>query len=253
MNLHWKNRPKTYLVDSEINTHYDGVEIINAGPESEWSRKVQYALEIIDTPYVLLMLEDFFIACDVDNEVVKTAIDTVKKYDIKFYQVLVQALNQGWAKGDAFMGNKRIHIAAKEKRYAINLQAAIWNAEFLRKMVGEGNYNAWEFEIKQLGKSDFNSEKAEILVDDRNMLHIIHAVVQSKYLPGAIRKLKKKGYDLDTKERGVLGFRENFNYNFKLLMYSITPKILIKPFKAVGRFMKVDFVTDRIKIKEKER
>lgn len=245
MNKYWPNRPKTYLVDSELAPLYKNVQIINAGADSEWSKKVQVALSQIHTPYVLLLLEDFFITDYVDNNKINQVIQLVKNNDIKFYQLFVQAIRQTWIKGKRFCGYKGIRIIPKDKKYGLNLQAAIWNREFLKKAVGNGNYNAWEFEIKHL-HVNCNSERVECLLDNRNILNITHAVVQSRYLPDAIKIMRKMGYYIETTQREVLSQKDAFKYKLKLFMYSVTPRFLIKPFKAIGRMMHIDFVTDRI-------
>lgn len=247
LNRYWKERPKTYLADSVLNPNYDGVEIINAGAGSEWSRKVQIALERINTPYVLLLLEDFFVTDYVDNRIIESIIRMIKKDRIKYYQLLVQLINPRWEKGKAYKRHKYLKIIPNQKKYGINLQAAIWERDFLKRTVGSGNYNAWEFEINQLKKSNINQGKIEFLIDVRNVLNITHAVVQSKYLRAAKRKLRKIGLNISEKERTQLNRVDNFKYVFKLFMYSLTPKFLVRPFKAIGRILKVDFVTDRIK------
>lgn len=77
---------------------YTNIKIINAGENSEWSKKVQTALKEIRTPYVLLLLEDCFITDYVDNNKLAEAIKQIKQYDIKFYQILVQLINPKWEK-----------------------------------------------------------------------------------------------------------------------------------------------------------
>lgn len=246
LNQYWKERPKTYLATSELAPDYNDVEIIPAGSGSEWSRKVQVALKEIDTPYVILLLEDFFISDYVNNDLVKEALELVQEDDIKFYQVLVQLLKQSWEKGAPYKENKHIHIVPRDKKYGINLQAAIWKTDFLREKVGTENYNAWLFEMNQLKTENYNVDKVEYLIDDRNILNITHAVVQSKYLRGAVKYMEKLGHHIDLSERPLLSKTENFKYNLKLFMYSATPKCLVKPAKAIGKLMKVDFVTDRL-------
>lgn len=247
MNKYWPNRPKTYLADSELRPDYEGVEVINAGPDSEWSKKVQVALDKIDTKYVILLLEDFFITDKVNNDVLESIMETVENDGIKFYQLLVQLFNQRWEKGKPYKKNRDIKIIPAEKKYGINLQAAIWEKDFLKECVGAENYNAWLFEINQLGTKNYNVDKIEYLIDVRNVLNITHAVVQSKYLRAAKRKMKSLGMPISEEERAQMSFGDNFKYQFKLIMYSLTPRFLVSPAKAIGRLMKVDFVTDRIK------
>lgn len=248
MNKYWPDRPKTYLADSELTPEYEGVEIINAGPNSEWSKKVQVALDKIDTPYILLLLEDFFITDYVDNNKIESVIQMIEEDGILFYQLLVQLIRKTWEKGKPYKENKNIKIIPENKKYGINLQAAIWDKEFLKKSVGVDNYNAWEFEVKQLGTDNYNSQKIEYLIDVRNILNITHTVVQSKYLRSVKRKLSNTGIIIPESERPQLSKKDNFKYELKLFMYSATPNCLVKPFKSIGRLFKVDFVTDRVKL-----
>ena len=246
MNKYWPDRPKTYLATSELVPIYDNVEVVPAGKNTEWSKRAMAALNKINTPYTILMLEDFFISDYVDNKKVKSCLDLVKKDDIKFYQILVQLVKQTWEKGKAYKGDRHIHVIPKDKKYGINLQAAIWQTQFLKEKIGTENYNAWQFEMNQLGNEIYNEKKIEYLIDDRNILNITHTIVQSKYLRGAVRKMEKIGHPIDLNEREVLGKKDDFKYNLKLFMYSVTPKMLVKQAKAIGKLMKIDFVTDRL-------
>lgn len=246
LNKYWQNRPKTYLASSILKPQYRGVEIISAGEGSEWSKKAYNALKEINTKYVLLLLEDFFISSLVDNSKVLEALQLIKDNDIKFYQVLVQLYKSTWEKGAPFQGNKRIHVIPKEKKYPLNLQAAIWDRETLMETIGEGNYNAWQFEIRQITNSSINEERIQYLIDDRNILNIEHTIVQSKYLRAPLKRILKNDPNLDIAGREVLSYKENFKYQLKLLMYSLTPQCLVKPFKQIGRWFNIDFVTDRV-------
>lgn len=247
MNKYWPIRPKTYLACSELKPKYENVEVINAGKNSEWSKKVQISLEHINTKYVLLMLEDFFICDYVDNAQILKIMQLIKENKIKFYQLLVQLIHQKAIKGKSYKNYRHIRIVAKDKKYPLNLQAAIWEKDYLKERVGIGNYNAWMFEIHQLHFKEYNTKHIDCLIDDRNICNIVHAVVQSKYLPSAIRKLNACGYHINKSEREILNKRENFEYVLKLFMYEVTPQFLVKPAKIIAKLIKVDFVTDRIK------
>lgn len=245
LNINWPERPQTYLATSELTPEYENVKVVAAGPDSEWSNRTRNALKQIDTPYVILLLEDFFITKPVDNQRVRVALDLIEQNNIKFYQVLVQLVVQSWEKGKSYKGYKQIRVVPRNKKYALNLQAAIWQKKYLEDALGEGNYNAWQFELKHINRQ-CNTEAVECLIDVSNMLNIEHAIVQSKYLRGALRKLKTMDYSIDTNERSPLSRLENFKYQLKLLMYSLTPEYLVKPFKSIGRLLNIDFVTDRI-------
>jgi hypothetical protein len=246
LNKYWSNRPKTYLATSVLKPEYNNVEVIATGDGSEWSKKAYNALKVINTKYVLLLLEDFFISSPVNNTLVLDSLQLIKENKIKFYQVLVQLIKSSWEKGAPFQGNKHIKIIPQDKKYPLNLQAAIWDREFLMETIGEGNYNAWQFEIKQIAISDINVNRIEYLIDDRNILNIEHTIVQSKYLRAPLKRLQIKEPCIDFSSREVLSYKENFKYQLKLLMYSLTPQCLVKPFKRIGKWLSIDFVTDRV-------
>ena len=246
LNKYWSNRPKTYFATSVLKPEYENVEIITAGEGSEWSKKACNALNQIKSKYVLLLLEDFFVSSPVNNKLVLDSLQLIKNNEIKFYQVLVQLINSSWEKGAPFQGNEHIKIVPQEKKYPLNLQAAIWDRDFLLETIGKGNYNAWQFEIKQIAIDNLNVNKIEYLIDDRNILNIEHTIVQSKYLRAPLRRILKKEPQIDISGRAILCVKDNFKYNLKLLMYSFTPQFLVKPFKRIGRWLNIDFVTDRI-------
>ena len=91
-----------------------------------------------------------------------------------------------------------------------------------------------------------NVNNIEFLIDDRNILNIEHTIVQSRYLRGPLKKLKKQEPQIDFSGRDVLSVKEDFKYWLKVLMYSLTPKFLVEPFKRIGRWLSIDFVTDRV-------
>lgn len=245
MNRYWKDRPRTILVDSELRPDYDGIEVINAGRDAEWSKKAIEALKHIETKYVLLLLEDFFISSSVDNNRIKSAVELMERDSLDYYQILVQLVKQSWTPGKKYKGNKHIRVIPVDKKYPINLQAAIWRKSFLQQALGEGNYNAWSFEMNHM-YDPVNIDRVSCVIDDTNMLHIIHGIVQSKYLRSAKRKLKKLGCNISDDERATLSFKDDFKYNFKLLMYSIVPSGMQNGAKKIGKLFKIDFVTDRL-------
>lgn len=251
MNKYWPYRPNTYLVTSILKPDYEKVTVIAAGPDSEWSKKAMTALKSITSKYVLLLLEDFFISDNVDNEVFNDTIESIKKYNIKFYQLSTQLFDNFKENGLAYKNNRDIVVIPSNKRYPINLQAAIWERVFLMDCIGEGNYNAWEFEVKHMQISNVNTDNTQFLIDNRNILKIIHAVVQSKYLPGALSKLRQRGYEISLNERNVLSKKENFKYQLKLLVYTILPECIRKYFKKLGQLLGFVFVTDKVMLSKK--
>lgn len=241
INKYWYNRPKTYLFTNELTITYENTLTIPCGKNSEWSLKVKKAMEIIDTKYVVLLLEDFFTNSNVDSTKLYELISCMEKNDLKYCKLL----NQSKIRGESFDNKDYLHVIPKDDKYGISLQPAIWEKEFLKELVGNENYNAWIFEFNRVANPIQNQNQINCIADDRNVLNITHAIVQSKYLRKAIKSFKKQNYIINTNERRQLTFIENLKYDLKCWFSEYTPTFLKPIFKSIGRLMKIDFVSDR--------
>lgn len=241
LNKYWTDRPKTYLISNEVLPEYDGVTVYAAGKDAEWSKKVQVAIEKVEEDYIILLLEDFFTTRKVNEQAVEELANIIDQNGIKYCKLL----NQSRIKGKAFNGNKNLHIISRDEEYGISLQPAIWKKDFLKETVGDENYNAWIFEFNQVENKAWNIDGIDSIADDRNLLEITHAVVQSKYLPKAVKVFKKQGYAIDTNARPVFSKKDNFKYRLKGFVKEYSPKFMTPLLKKIGRLMKVDFVSDR--------
>lgn len=246
INKYWKDRPKTYLATSELVPVYENVTVLPAGKDSEWSKRAYNALTQIDTDYVILMLEDFFITKFVDNDIVEGTLQEIITNKIKFYQLQSPNYNRDKKIGTPYKGNEYVRVIPQNKDYVLNLQTVIWNREYLLSVIGKENYNAWIFEFNNIHHTDINVKRTEYLIDVRNVLNITHAIVQSKYLRGAIKYLKKINYTIDTTERPTFTIMDQFKYDLKTFVSDHAPECLVPFLKKIGKLMKVDFVSDRV-------
>lgn len=244
LNKYWPvyRRPKTYLATEVLKPNYEGVNIITSNESSEWSEKTRNALMEINEDYVVLLLEDFFTTKEVNTKKLIHIVELMKENDLKFCRLL----DQKKMKGISYKNEKHIKIIPKDDKYGLCLEPAIWNKAFLLKLIGEGNYNPWIFEFKLLGKNLHNQQKIDAIQDDSNILEITHGIVQSKYLPKAIKVFKKQGYTFDLSTREVLSTKDNFKYNLKCFVNFHSPEWSKKLLKTIGRLMGVDFVSDRL-------
>lgn len=248
LNKYWSDRPQTYLATNVLTPNYQNVIAIPAGEDAEWSKKVNVALAEIKTPYVILLLEDFFTTEPVENVALEELLDCIIKNQIKYCKLL----NQSKIKGDVFDNKKYLRVIGSSEEYGISLQPAIWEKDFLLTMVGTENYNAWIFELNQVKHKKQNSNGIDCIADKRNILKITHAVVQSKYLRKAVRVFAKQNYPLNIEKRPMMSFKENFKYRLKCAVAEIMPKKLRPFFKKIGKLIRIDYVSDR-QLKEKSK
>lgn len=241
LNKYWRMRPKTYLATNSLIPVYDNVEVIPVGENAEWSKKVYIASNKIKEKYIVLLLEDFFTTTYVNNDCFVELLEIIKKNNVEYCKLL----NQSKIKGICFQNYSYLHIIDKNENYGISLQPSIWKKDFLLTLIGNENYNAWIFELKQIENKIQNEKYINCIADDRNVLEITHTVVQSKYLRKAVRIFKKQKYYFNLMDREQMSLLETMKYRSKLYFSEYSPAILKKPLKRIGRLMGVNFVSDR--------
>jgi len=229
----WKDCPyPMYIVNQTKDLAYKktyDVTVLHAGNDAEYSKKVQVALEQIDADYYLLLLEDFFLSQEVTGDIFTEILQYMESNGIFYYTMPMPE----------FMNNKQRHDATTEnylqdipvsKPHPINCQPSIWERNFLKKLVGNGNYNAWVFEGIYL-----KSQKAHTVeflrpckMDLRNILHLKHGALQGKMLPNVVKYYEGIGYSLKTK-RPILSNK----VVFKRWVRFHTPDVIINLVKKI--------------------
>lgn len=221
---YWNAHPPIYVFTNEIVKEWEGVTCIAVGKEAEWSRKVQKALEIVRQKYIILLLEDFFIGKKVDRSQLESLIYFMQKRNICYCKLCEnnEIIHKKRPKAEKYYPYEVIY---KNDEYGISLQAAVWERDFLKKCVGEENYNAWIFELNQLKKAQCADRSVfeNAISDPRNILHIKHGALQGKMIPKTVEYFKRMGDPLST-EREVMQRKEYRKYYIKQLGKDITPK-----------------------------
>lgn len=82
-NKYWPdNKYRVYLINNTLKKNYKNVEIINCGEDAEWSNKVRSGIDKIESEYICLLLEDFFMKSKVDTSIINDTLDFIKKNNI---------------------------------------------------------------------------------------------------------------------------------------------------------------------------
>lgn len=244
LNKYWKDKSySTYLVNNTLKKNYEGVKVINCGLKAEWSKKLQKALSEIDEEYVCLLLEDFFIGDFIDSEEIKKILNFIEKEQIIYYKLT----NFSEVNTSNYKNINYLHALPKELKYGVSLQAAIWKKDFLNKLIGNQNYNAWKFEADRLDENDniTEDERSRCIFDNRNILNIQHGVVQGHYLPEVIKYFNNQNYSLNLAKRDILSGRKLIKYRLKKMIYNYTPDKYRKNIKKIGEKLGVEFVSTK--------
>lgn len=224
----WSDNPyRTIFVNNEKEVEWDGIEVLHAGKEAEWSRKVQCALKACETKYICLLLEDFLIGKTINTTSVKNTVEFIKREKIRYFKLT--NMSRVMKNHDPnYGGYKFLHIIPESDDYGVSLQPAIWRRDYLVELLGEENYNAWIFEFNRVKDSEnkSNTPNPGCIIDDRNILNLQHGVMQSKYLPGTVKYFETIGIKLNV-EREVMSPVQHF----RMQAISVGKELIPRPFR----------------------
>lgn len=141
----WPDCPfPVYLGTNHLTCEEPGVTTINVGDDKDWASGVIRMLAQLDSPYVILFLEDFFFVKPVDTKAILRLVKVAQDHSPACLRLsplppptpLPERLVPGF---------DDIGIVEKDTPYLIATQPAIWRKEFLLRLLVPG-FSAWEFE-----------------------------------------------------------------------------------------------------------
>lgn len=108
-----------------------------------WSERLLEVLEIIDTEYLILILDDFWLKEPVNVTLIERFVEYISEdLDIGFICLRKQPLNDSDVPSDKYSELIRY---GKRNPYRINAQIGLWRKSYLHKILRK-HETAWEFE-----------------------------------------------------------------------------------------------------------
>lgn len=241
---YWVDHPQIYVFTNEIVKEWDNVICIPVGNDAEWSRKAQKAIEVVKEKYMIMLLEDFYVGAAINEAEVQALIYFMEDNNIKYCKLCDN--NRIIQKRKRTFKNSKYGVLYADEDYGISLQAAIWEKEFFKEMVGCNNYNAWVFELDRVKES--RTAKHEILpyaIDDmRNILNIKHGALQGKMLPNTVKYFDRIGHPLST-SREIMSSKEYARYYIKQFGKDVVPKPAVRLAKEIAKKFGYTFVEEK--------
>jgi len=219
---YWKkNLLKSYFVTNNKNIGDSAFEVIKTGTDISWSKNLKIALnQITSYKYVILTIEDFYLANHVDNELLFNIIERFIDEDGNYLTLINEP------KGDIEYCEYFNKISNKSN-YRQSATFAIWNKDTLINLLNDDE-NAWEFEKLGIERSTnldgFYSVKNSIF-------KFINCVVKGKWTWKARVISYLKGYKSSKKRKtqGLIETMYDIFYVFlRKIAYLIFPKSVLK-------------------------
>lgn len=203
---HWPDRGMDTFILSETKTaEIKHVQFINSGVvKNDWSRNLEHALQSVQTKYVCLMLEDFFLRSDVDQSVFQDVIKFADSHDAD----MVRLLKKPTLHEQAFMQNNIALKISMHAPYRVSCQASLWRRTSLIQLVKAGE-SAWEFErygserSVELGFEHYTC-KATVLP------YFHHVVERGRWFPWDASHFGRQNIGCDFASRNVMSWSYGF-------------------------------------------
>lgn len=201
-------------------------DVVVSGDKPNAIRVVE-ALKRIKTPYVLWLVEDFWITKRVDNDELQKYLSFARKYDV----AMVRLNKNPWNKDNIFDGNEDIiHIG--KSAYRVNIGGVtVWSTKFLVELL-EKYDNLWDFE--RCGSYDKDSVDALIIAARHFEFPIIPAVFRGKIVKGAAQTLADNNIDIATLDRRVESISDILINGIKGVIIRIAPNLVVRLQNRIG-------------------
>ncbi len=224
----WPDRDfKTYIVtDKPTSRTFPDVEIIAAGADVEWSDRLKFALDFVNTDYVFVTLDDYFLIKKVDNKRMEHLVELMINDGYDYIRLFK---NPTKATGEKVEGEDDLYYIKTEANYSINLYSGFWSKKFFEYCVREPR-SAWMFEVTL--HECAVKYKAHCIVSYKEEYKILDVVRKGKILRKAARYFKyHPGIYKGTREQ------QSLLYEMKLWLKTFVqehiPKCLFKSVRTI--------------------
>lgn len=187
-NKYWEPQCKKIIVSENLKYNTDDYDFITPGKDMNWSDRMIYAINQIDSEFIFFMLEDYFLREKISDDFINEAVDFLKKEDankIVFTTIPFNFYKLFHIKNDLYKMND-------DSDYLTSVQPAVWRKSFLLKCL-QRNWTPWEFEI----------HGTNLIRNQDNRIYLKHRI-ESIYF-NAVRKGKimSEGWEEFYKKEGL--------------------------------------------------
>lgn len=246
INNYWKDCPfNIYLISNTKKYTKNNVKTFTTIPDAEWSLKVRTAINSIEEEYFLLLLEDFFFSSPVNNQEINSIVNFIVENNIQYVKLPYKGQYNKF-KRKKYKNENQYFAIYQDEKYCISLLPGIWNKNFLKEKVGDGNYRPWKFEVDRNKESLFCQHQIfEKCCELRtNPFHILNGVVQGNFLPTTFLQLKKKNWTLNTNSFAIMSWKKYLYFRIKTIGVIYLPQKIQKPIKLILKKFNFKFVSD---------
>ena len=194
--------------------------VICTGAGKPWCAMLVEALDQVDTLYVMLLMNDYFLVGSVDTDNMLRRLGQAKRFDAANLRLMPNP------PGRAPFGSseERLLEFPKNVAYCVTCQTGFWNRAYLRGIAARC-LSAWEFE--RYGSFMVADEKRPLLVTPTKEFPFVDAVHKGYWETFGVQALKDNGIAYDFSKRGLPPLRVRVVEGLKALVFALVPNTWI--------------------------
>lgn len=215
---HWPDCPFDLVLVTETDPKVDGFDhVVACGPGMNWASRMHAALKRIETPYVIMLCDDYYLSAKVDTPLMLLRLDQMKRFNALNLRMIPNPKPSSSNSGPFDEGLLEYR---KDTAYCIATQAGFWDREFLMKMAANKT-SIWDFE--RHGSFEVSNEARPILVTPTKEFPFLDAVHKGCWEPWGTQCLKDNGIAYDFSKRGLPPLKTRLIEGLKGLAFAVFP------------------------------
>lgn len=219
---YWNNCPyKTIMINCNVpkeqlpeNVKNGLNDVLCEGLNTQWTERVHTALQKINTPFVLLWLEDLYIDRFIDNDVIINYLNILKNNNDIGH---IRLCNDTNFQLD-FIDDDSLGEILPNHAYRVSTHPALWKKDYLYQLT-EKPMDAWNFEYQ----AGYFCDKYNLrsLMTKKDVLHFSNMVWRAKWTREAVILNKKENLNLDFSHRKKHSLFSNLKTDIDKIIYKV--------------------------------
>ena len=236
----WHDHPPVVWANEEDTARVNEFQIINCGGgnPAAYCGRILKGLEALNTEYVLLWTADYIPTKQIPSDEINEVLGYMESHGMKFCQLSPKKKS----KMTRDKSSPHFYHMKASRPYNISITFGIYEVEYLKSLIKDENWTAWQFENYGLFLANQNQSDKSIYFD-KNIGETVHLVMKSKLIPSAVKELHEKGIDTSCINRPFLSAKEIRSAKAKKLLGSLCPQKLRSAFKKIAHRLGIKTVT----------
>lgn len=237
LDKYWPDCPyHKYILSNVESIEWPNTSFIKVGFMDGFGNEMSYALNQINSDYVLYIQDDYFLSHRVSTKVIEEHLQHCIKNNIDQLKLSTDGSNRDILR----IENSDYCKNPLDKKYAINTDISIWKRDSLIKVSFPGSTIwDWERSLTTYVIDNFPNFKSEVLFSSLYTIKGINpipgtAILKGKWTRSGADFLKNNGFHEELKNRGKIGYIRRIVYESKTDNH-----ILMFFKKAILKFMEL--------------